>query len=439
MFQAAFSGVLERLYLNGSNTYSKEQVFEGEVCHEETIGDYSSYININNGRGDLGGAPYYAYSMIDTDLLLLPSLAHYFLELPQGKDRAYWFLMRTSSLDTTKGRTYYDLLHLNVKFVMDTSQPFADNPSVDNLRHLKPGEPVGSWRDSSTGLGNGRIPFDVNVGLVPGCLRAIASLAKAGILDKSLEDTANRYATVWEQRASGFFEVKMPIEQAFSHILNYTQWANLTADLNYGEGAFNDSSFAVQGAAPTAPNTAHGWLSNDDTDHMFYALSLFNDSTPVQTLHSDIGAPLLYANNISERYMKAIADALLPFPKGLLTPIGPVVANPAMDANINDYSLFDRAQYHGSVVWGFQNAILASGLIRQLSFCGSYLDSSLPFVDVYTQPAAIPPWCMNKELVGALLAGLDRLWRGFEGAGKNIYSEVWSYSYINKNCGAMGF
>lgn len=41
------------------------------------------------------------------------------------------------------------------------------------LRLLCAAEPVGNWRDSDTGLGLGRIPFDVNTALMPACLRSI--------------------------------------------------------------------------------------------------------------------------------------------------------------------------------------------------------------------------------------------------------------------------
>lgn len=61
----------------------------------------------------------------------------------------------------------------NVMLVLDLAEPFAANQTVDNLIHLRATEPVGNWRDSNTGLGSGRIPFDVNTALLPACLRSI--------------------------------------------------------------------------------------------------------------------------------------------------------------------------------------------------------------------------------------------------------------------------
>lgn len=42
------------------------------------------------------------------DLLLLPTMAHYFLDLPQGKDRASAFLARNATL---QDGTYGDLVN----------------------------------------------------------------------------------------------------------------------------------------------------------------------------------------------------------------------------------------------------------------------------------------------------------------------------------------
>jgi hypothetical protein len=111
-----------------------------------------------------------------------------------------------------------ELLDDNANLVIELARPFAANQTIDNLIALRPGQPVGcagglapprtgfrscvnhlvnvvrcadwlhstqgvtlrcnhlsrsNWRDSNTGLGNGRIPFDVNTALVPAALRAV--------------------------------------------------------------------------------------------------------------------------------------------------------------------------------------------------------------------------------------------------------------------------
>ena len=62
-----------------------------------------------------------------------------------------------------------------------------------------------------------------------------------------------------------------------------------------------------------------------------------------------------------------IADSLTrPFPAGLLTGAGLVVANPAFAAESLEPA-FDRNRYHGAVIWSWQQALLAAGIDRQLA------------------------------------------------------------------------
>ena len=56
-----------------------------------------------------------------------------------------------------------------------------------------------------------------------------------------------------------------------------------------------------------------------------------------------------------------------PFPAGLRTPVGMVVANPALTTNKKLRDMFTTGHYHGTVVWSWQQAMLAAGLARQLA------------------------------------------------------------------------
>jgi len=129
----------------------------GTICHEETVGDYASWVHIQNNQSELGNTPEYNYVMLDTDFLLLPVLADYFLTTPQGLNRSSAFLQRQSTL---KNGTFERLLIQNVDHVLNLSKPFAEDPRVENLVPIR--DPVvGNWRDSSPGLGYGIYPFDV--------------------------------------------------------------------------------------------------------------------------------------------------------------------------------------------------------------------------------------------------------------------------------------
>lgn len=94
---------------------------------------------------------------------------------------------------------------------MKLAAPFAaeGGQTKANLLHLKEGQIVGEWRDSTYGLGGGRIPYNVNTALVPAGLRAIAALAAAGFFPEHPDwaELANRYAQVWEDETLRFFEV----------------------------------------------------------------------------------------------------------------------------------------------------------------------------------------------------------------------------------------
>lgn len=129
----------------------------GTICHEETVGDYASFVNIQNNQSELGNTPVYNYVMLDTDFLLLPVLADYFLTTPQGANRSAEFLAQNSTL---KNGTFSQLLIENVNHVLNLSRAFAEDPKKENLVPIR--DPtVGNWRDSSSGLGYGIYPFDV--------------------------------------------------------------------------------------------------------------------------------------------------------------------------------------------------------------------------------------------------------------------------------------
>ena len=60
------------------------------------------------------------------------------------------------------------------------------------------------------------------------------------------------------------------------------------------------------------------------------------------------------------------ARVSLPFPLGLRTPLGMVIANPAFVQDKKTRGLFGLDRYHGAVMWSWQQALMAAGLARQL-------------------------------------------------------------------------
>jgi hypothetical protein len=200
--------------------------------------------------------------MIDTDLYVLPTIAHYLLDLPQGHSRASAFLSRTATLNNSNFNiSYHDLLARNAAYILGRAVPFASSPQASNLLHLRPGQPVGNWRDSNQGLGYGQIPFDVNTALVPAALRALARLTQSGLLVLESQPDAGvqaaRYADVWEAHATDLFNVEVNAATAESRWKDFVVRANL-----------DDALLGSQ---------VEGNVS-------FYALSLHDDGTPVDVI-----------------------------------------------------------------------------------------------------------------------------------------------------------
>ena len=94
-----------------------------------------------------------------------------------------------------------------------------------------------------------------------------------------------------------------------------------------------------------------------------------------------------------------------PFPAGLMTDIGLLVANPVL-ASADLQSRFTPGAYHGTVVWSWQQALFAAGLERQL------------------QRRDLPP------ATRAILTGAQtKLWRAIEATRATQSSELWSWAY----------
>ncbi|KZT43842.1 hypothetical protein SISSUDRAFT_1057376 [Sistotremastrum suecicum HHB10207 ss-3] len=391
--ETALGAVLERMNSTGA------------LCHEETIGDYASFVNIGNNQSYLGAQPFYDYKMIDTDLYLLPIVSHYFLDLPQGHNRSSAFLAKNATL---QNGTYAELLKRNIDYNLARAQAFAHDPTrFDNLLRLRPGQPVGNWRDSNNGLGYGVYPYDVNAALMPAALRAIEALSQQDIIDSKYRSQASSFADTWETHAHNFFSITLNESAASARLNNFIDAANLSVVL------LNETMLPKKTS--------------------FYALSLKDDGNPVEVLHSDTGETLLFADNVTNDTLSRVAQSLQAYPQGLLTPLGMVVANPAYDSNTSNIHTLDRTQYQGTVVWSWQQGMMAAGLDRQLAFC----DASNVTVDFIPSPSNTPAWCQDKQLVSDLQSARTRLWNSINGAPEERFSEVWSYSY-NVSTGQWG-
>jgi len=130
------------------------------------------------------------------------------------------------------GQSYEELALRNAFLVMSEAAAFAapGNQTMENLIHLRDGQIVGEWRDSTYGIGGARIPYDVNTALVPAALRAIGRLTRAGFYPSysNWSTLADEYAQVWEDNTLQFFEVQIPQSVAQQRVQQYVQAANFT-------------------------------------------------------------------------------------------------------------------------------------------------------------------------------------------------------------------
>jgi hypothetical protein len=359
---------------------------QGEVAHEEDIGEFAILDHLR-ANGEKSDAPTFNYNMIDGSFMLAPVAAQWLLSDERGRRQAAAFLKRLDDRRDRPQTMGADLVN-NVRFVLKAALKFTDDPRAPNLIALKQGFDAGEWRDSNDGLGGGRFPYDVNAVFVPAALEAAAGFFTNGLLDpylhaadRQLFARASGMAQTWRTRAAPLFDVSVPNAAARQKISAYA-------------AALRVADAAALGSAGNSSVSFHG-------------LSLTADCTAIAILHSDEGFELLFGRPEPATLDQSLTALMRPFPAGLLTPVGmlvanPVYANPAIQARLN------RSAYHGTVVWSWQQAVFAAGLQRQL------LREDLS-----------PP------LKAHLRAAQTQLWGAINAAHSMRNSELWSWTFAN--------
>jgi len=314
----------------------------GEVAHEEDIGEFALLRHRKQGEA-VSDAPIYDYNMIDDDFMLAPVAAAYLLEQTRGRARAENFLAGR----IPNGERVGAALARNFVWVIRSARAFAQTPEPAHLISLKPGLNFGQWRDSQDGLAGGRYPFDVNAVFVPVAMTAIADFVRSGLLTPYMTQeqlktlsTASDIADVWSRKAPALFQLRLTDADARRQITAYA------ADLGVS-------------ATPALDALPGG-------DLIVNAIALDAHYKPIPVLHSDGGFALLLRDPPAAEVENIIATMLRPFPAGLLTDAGVVVANPVF-ADATRQRQLGRTAYHGTVIWSWQQALLAAGLERQVA------------------------------------------------------------------------
>jgi len=358
---------------------------QGEVAHEEDIGEFAilNHLRTDGSRSD---APMFNHNMIDDDFMLAPVARAWLLGDERGRARAVAFLARRTAVGGARERAAGAALVANLRFTIQSAAAFAQKPGLERLIALKKGFKAGQWRDSDDGLGGGLYPYDVNAVLVPAALQAANRLYASGLLDPYLsgEDRrlfgrAEEMASVWRMKAPTFFEVSKASEAA--------------------RGAVN--AYAAKLGIPAESAVK----SIDHAPVRFHAIALNADGTAVPIVHSDEAFEFLFGRPDPAELDEAISAIMRPFPAGLLTQAGVVVANPVF-ASPELQARFTNHAYHGTVIWSWHQAMLAEGLARQLE------RRDLP-----------------KALSRKMRDAQQQLWRVIDAGAAMRNSELWSWTY----------
>jgi hypothetical protein len=318
---------------------------QGEVAHEEDIGEFAILDHLRTD-GSKSDAPVFDYKMIDGTFMLAPVAAEWLLDDERGRSQAARFLARADGRQGEAPRTLGADLVSNLKFVLQAATKFAQDPRAPNLIALKPGLSVGQWRDSNDGLAGGRFPYDVNAVFAPAALDAAGRFFASGLLDPYLTAAdresfarAKAMAMIWRAKAGSLFDVTVPSANARRAITDYAAALDVSAD----------AALRSVGNSPVR----------------FHALALTADAKTLRIVHSDEGFELLFGRPSPVALRQAVTALMRPFPAGLNTDVGVVVANPVY-ASSAIKALLTRNAYHGVVIWSWQQAVLAAGLQRQL-------------------------------------------------------------------------
>jgi hypothetical protein len=150
-------------------------------------------------------------------------------------------------------------------------------------------------------------------------------------------------------------------------------------------------------------------------DLIVNAIALDAQYQPVPVLHSDGGFVLLLQDPPAAQLEQLLDTMMRPFPAGLLTDAGLLVANPVF-ADASRQRQLGRTAYHGTVTWSWQQALLIAGLDRQLA------RRDLP-----------------SATVERLRAARQRLWSVIDETRELRASELWSWRFADGRYQAVPF
>jgi len=412
---------------------------DGSVAHEEDIGTWAELRHIEaflskgtpTAPADLE-KPVYDYKMVDDDFLFPLMQVRYLLDDKVPMHEKSEFLSRLNA----RGEKNVITMLRNWNYVLERAMAYhnakmkarkpGDRSAVKSLIRIAKGEMVGDWRDSEQGLGRGVYPGSVNVDLVAYTVNAIRTIFESGLINLN---EAEKWAEASHMKALGA-------------LLKAGTGAQVSSELRpvqsdwQGAGKLFRVVLSPRDAAKRLKAYFEGGLSEDEKKYFlarqiedgvtfedfiyndrvpaciedgvaFHALSLKEDGRPVAIMNSDMSFRLFLGKPDAAEIRECLKVLALPFPLGLRTDVGIVVANPAYSTDPADWKILGRKAYHGTVIWSWQMYMLELGLAAQIERAGS--DDSLKDV--------VEPMKRAMEDISALRSKVGSL----------ANSELWSW------------
>lgn len=378
VIEAACSSVLDRLSPAGEVAHEEALGNQAILEHMRAFADHVDSLRFDEAVREIErfDQPVMDYQMVDDDFLLAPLVRDILLSRDD-----------MSALLVGAGNRVHKL-GLNLEYVL-----------LQTLSGLKDGKGIpirsqwtGNWRDSNEGLGMGRYPGDINRFLVPAALEALQEIlehplmAEVGLrraisegeefplLRRAVRDRGwlgelqERWAAV-----AGKYSVHLAPEVLRARIADFLSEASPAERRYFGAlEAGPDCTLSGFSSGRCAPPVERGLD--------FSALSLDDSHRPVEVVHSDSVFALFNRPLPVRDLVEHLTLFSLPFPLGLWTEAGPLVANPVLCRTPELAALLDPGGYHGEVIWGWVAGMLHLGLARQRAWIGS--DPAGPAADL---------------------------------------------------------
>jgi len=376
------------------------------------------------------------YGVPDVNLMFLPILLEY-LERTDITEKE-----KKEFIEAKGSQQIQNLIVClcNINLVMSHARDYMDavaakKPVHEGLVPIERGGFIGNWRDVQYGIGYGQYPADVNLELLPTAFQTAATIIekirslypnRAEIIELIDRIVTQQGLTELQRFLQDEKKIARETENAFSVLRNSTTPVLSAEDIRsrlHRYFTMNRSMTAVE----------HEWFLRRDLGSgvkvrdfvkpdgpvpailqrgvRYFPASLSADGKPVELFVSDALYKFLNENLAEWELLEMLTPLLLPYPVGLWTPAGFVVASPVLSNNETLVREVNRNAYGGCVMYGWQMEFLKQGLIQYL----------LRYKDAL-------PESVDKDFLGVLYSILLSC---EEATSQNSRQELWTWHIDN--------